>query len=160
MGRSGPEPQGQTQPMLMTSPGCKDGLKTGLRRIHVSDYFLAPLTALNGSENHCVRGDKKGGEQSPEHPPKNRCPEMPLVRRDPPRSLEGRSVVSLLSVPEITDVTGPLRMRSSLWPSEQAFSRASSINHETQNTLKMPRGLSTSGAACRSQSSGSQTSGS
>ena len=94
--------------MLMTSPGCKDGLKTGLQRINVLDCFLAPLIALNGSENRCVRDDEKGGEQSPEHPPKNRCPEMPPVRRDPPRSPEGRSMVSLLSVPEITDAPGPL----------------------------------------------------
>ena len=51
-------------------------------------------------------------------PPKNRCPKMPPVRRDPLRPPEGRSVVSLLSGPEITDVTGLLWTRSSLWPSE------------------------------------------
>ena len=62
MGRAGPKPRGQTQPMLTTSTGCKDGLKTGLQRIHVLDYFLALLTALNGSENHRVRDDEKSGQ--------------------------------------------------------------------------------------------------
>ena len=40
--------------------------ETGLQRTHVSDYFLTPLTALNGSENHRMRDDEKSGEQSPD----------------------------------------------------------------------------------------------
>lgn len=107
VGRAGPEPRRTDSAHVGGFTRVQDGLKRVTGRTHVLDYFLTPLTALSGSEKSCMRDDEKSGNRA-QIPPKNKMPQDASGRRSPLRPPEGRSVVSLLSGPEITDVTGLL----------------------------------------------------